>query len=151
MGTFLCSPVWVTPPDFRVFRQYVDWYVLGWTPSNIVQLGRENIFEETVFGGYKTYLTFNQRFWNWNSGSWRFADIFEDYYVTPPGSSTPISAGTTRFQITPVNPYFRVSVLIDPAGFPYTQYRYMDLPPGDPDFWYQNGTPAPARPFAIPP
>lgn len=114
-------------------------------------MGRDNIFEETVFGGFRTHLKFKSKFWDWSSGTFEFQDIFEDFYVTFPGSATPANAGVTHFSVRVGHPYFRDAVIVDPAGFPFTQYRFMDLPESDPDYWQQNGTPAPARPFAIPP
>jgi len=144
----LCTPVWQTAADAAVIRSYVDWMVHGWTPSNIVSYGRVTVLRETVFGGYETTIAFKEDWWNWQSSAWRFEDIFEDYFVRDPGGTILPNAGVVVFRVGWAAPYIRRSIVIDPGGFPFTQYRAFDFPPPLPDYWMQNGVPAPATPFA---
>ena len=120
----------------------------GWTPSTIVSFGRKTVLQETVFGGFKTVITFKEDFWNWASSSWHFEDIFEDYYVTFPGSDVPVNAGLIVFRLGWAAPYIRRAIVIDAGGSPYTEYRAFNLPPPPSDYWNKNDAPAPATPFA---
>lgn len=144
---FLCTPVWNFDAQGACLRSYVDWMVHGWTPSNVTSYGRTTVLTETVFGGFKTVITFKEDFWNWSSSAWKFEDIFEDYYVLFPGSGTPANAGVVQFDLHWAAPYIRRAIVIDPGGSPYTQYWAFSVPPAPADYWMQNGVPAPETPF----
>lgn len=148
---FLCAPTWVPSPDARVLRSYHDWVVTGWTPSNVVSYGRTMVLQETVFGGFRTVITISENFWNWSSSHYALSDIFEDYYVLFPGSTTPVFAGAVTFRYGIAAPFFHHAVIADTPGSPYTEYRAFDMPLAEPGYWIENGTPAPARPCIIAP
>jgi len=144
----LCTPVWQTAPDAACIRSYFDWFVNGWTPSVILSYGRVTVLKETVFGGYETTISFKEQWWDWNSSAWRFEDIFEDYYVRDPGGTILPNAGSIVFRLGWASPYVRRAIVVDAPGSPYTEYRAFSLPPAPPDYWIQNGVPAPNTPFS---
>lgn len=144
----LATPIWDTLPDAACIRSYFDWFVYGWTPSVIVSYGRTTVLTETVFGGYQTTIVFKEQWWEWSSSAWKFADIFEDYFVRDQAGVILPNAGFLHLRLGWAYPYIRRAVVLDIGGFPYTEYRAFALPPPPENYWLQNGVPAPETPFA---
>jgi len=145
--TLLWSPIWHTPPDFRVPRGYTDLVVVGWQSGSFVSIDNPIVLLEIPFGGYRFVVKFVPEFWDAGSGTWQLQDIFEDVYALAPGSDTPIDAGEVHlFWRWYVAPYFRSGIVLDMPAINPTYY-FMDAPPLPEDYWQVNGTPLPERPF----
>jgi hypothetical protein len=67
---------------------------------HVVSYGRVTILEEEIFGGFRTHITFKENWWEWVSSNWDFEKIFEDFYVTFPGSETPANALNQHLSFT---------------------------------------------------
>lgn len=146
----LWSPTWTTPPTFSIRRSYASIFVLGWHNATIVQWGRYTILQEIPFGGFRFHYKFTENFWNWSSNSYLFQDIFEDIYVTFPGSSVPVGADPSTVRFGETDPIFRRGIINDMAGVD-RKYYFFPLPPGPDDYWALPRTPLPTLPMITSP
>lgn len=150
MGTILWSPTWVPSPDFSVRRSYCDIFVIGWHNGVIIQSGQYTIIQEIPFGGFRYHLRFKAEFWNWSSSSWLFRDIFEDIYVTFPGSSTPVPADPSTCQYRVCDPIHRRGIVNDMVGVD-RKYYFFAFPPAPDDYWAKSHTELPVLPMIYDP
>lgn len=135
----LWTPHWQYSEDWSVPRQYVWGFALQWQPMFAVQTGQTLVLQETPFGGFQTHIKFRLDWWTWVSSNWRFVDIFEDFYVTAPGSSTPISALDQTLEFTVSDLGLPVLRAAQPAMPGQTAYLKFPLNPpvgywADPQF-----------------
>lgn len=125
--TVIVSPVRGKGENFVLARQYTQYFAVGWVQHHAVETGRTIVLEEEIYGGFKLHITLKEDFWNWNSSSWKFIDIFDDFYATFPGSETPVDA---------LDQYFDFEV--SPAGVLVAR-TYQ---PNEPDFIFHQELPA---------
>lgn len=143
----LWNPIWVTPADFRAIRSYTDLIVVGWQDGFFVEVGNPFVLQEIPFGGYKFVCKFKDDWWNWQSSAWSLDSIFEDVYAIDWITGLPVNAGDVTVSWRNfVYPYFRSGIVLDMPALD-NHYYWMDFPPAPADYWQQNGTPMPARPF----
>jgi hypothetical protein len=135
----LWSPVYYSPSEYSLVRQYLDYVVVGWQDMIVLESGRYLHLRELVYGGYEFHLRFKEWFWDSQSGTGRVLDVLEDLYVTPPGSSTPISAGTVIFEVK-YDPRTNAYVVLFASTPNDGHYCFNRLPPVDSSYWYQPGT-----------
>ncbi len=58
-----------------------------------VQSGRDIVFTEHTYGGYRLRLTIKDKVWNWNSNRYTHDFVIENLYGMSPGDDTPIYGG----------------------------------------------------------
>lgn len=136
----LWTPIWITPPDFRVWRGKLSLFIVGWQPGIYIQVGNPLIIRETPFGGFRFHVKLNPDFWTPNSKEWRLADLFEDVYVTFPGSTVPYNAGAVNVRVGGANPEYKLALVLDmPAGVP--TYYFTATPELPLSYWARDNIP----------
>jgi hypothetical protein len=137
--TILWSPTYFTTPEYSLVRQYLDYTAVGWWNMIVLSSGRYLHLREIPFGGYEFHLRWKEWFWNTRAGTGRVLDVLEDLYVTPPGSSTPISAGSVIFEVK-YDPRTHAYVVVISNNPNDNHWCFNRFPPVDGSYWYQPGT-----------
>jgi hypothetical protein len=127
------------PHDTPLVRQYLDFVAVLWWNMSFITTGQTLVLQEVPFGGYRLHLKFKDWFWSNRAGTGRIDDVLEDLYVTPPGLSTPISAGVVGFN-TFYDPRVGANLLVLANEPNDTHVAFNRLPPVDAAYWYQPGT-----------
>jgi len=142
------NPYWRTPSDFRINRGTLELFGYSWLTGVMLESGRYTVIEENVFGGYRTHIRYKPEFWEWGSGLWKFSEIFEDFYITEPGSTTPIPPGTTTgLSCGWLPPFPHQIVFLDQFYLTTAQFWIWQAPPPPQQFWSNNRIPLPALPL----
>lgn len=144
----LWTPVWRNGAQFRVNRAECEWCGLSGFHGFFVETGRYTVIQEIEAGGYQYHVRYKERFWDWNSSFWWIQEIFEDFYVTAPGSSTPISPGSVGISFGWLPPHTHQMMFLDNTFISTPQFYFWGMPPAPLDYWNLNGTPAPELPFS---
>ena len=139
----LWSPTEFTSLSYHLVRQYLDYTVVGWWDLSVVQSGQYLILQEVPFGGYRFHLKYKDWFWSNRAGTGQFLDVVEDLYVTAPGSSTPISAGSVIFEVK-YDPRTKFYVIVLANSPNDGHYLFNRFPPVPHDYWH---TPTPLATF----
>jgi hypothetical protein len=134
MGTLLWSPNYIPSPRYNFPRSYIKGFALFWLPGlTVLAAGNPFIFEEHTYGGYHLHLKFRDNFWDWNSNRYTLDYIVEDYYQTPPGSSTPETVGLLNVTQTLNIDHPSTHIFFQQAFGSET--LWFDLPPAPPSYW----------------
>lgn len=96
MGTVLGTFEWASPEWSLIERSAFWGFVVIWWEGCVIQTGRDTIYRETPFGGYRVRLTIEQEFWEGPPTAWRHDEIFENLYAMAPSDDTPISPGVVK-------------------------------------------------------
>lgn len=149
----LWSPAWAMGDDFRVNRAECEWVGLSGFRGFFVTTGRYTVIQEIEAGGYQYHIRYKENFWNWNSSFWWYQTIFEDFYVTAPGSTTPISPGTVGVYFGWIPPHTHQTMFLTNTFISIPQFYFVKMPPAPDDYWNKNDTPEPEMPltYTIPP
>lgn len=127
-------------PDFQpnagfVFpRPYVCKLALGWVSMTVLTPAPALTAVEHVFGGYVIHINLKNWCWDWSTKRLNLNDLFDDFFVTPPGGGAPLNAGNTIVQWkldTADNQRYLVIVLAGADG----HYSYQDFPPAPSSYW----------------
>lgn len=112
----------------------------------ILQSGQLTILREIPFGGYRQFIRFKDWIWDWHAGTFNLTEPFQDFYVTAPGSNTPISAGPVILNWQWDARYLNGLLVI--ANSPNGGYYYIDRFPAPPtDYWTMPFSPVQPTPF----
>jgi len=143
VGTLLWNPFYVPATKFAVPRPNQFGYAIGWVAHTIDFYGRTTVVTEHTFGGYKAVFAFKTGWWTWSTRANTLDYIWEDAYALAPGSSTPISLGSTEVQWK-LDPTYHVPLIVltlAGADGHYSVYRF----PSSPTITYRAPFP-PVRP-----
>lgn len=135
-------PILYTPafdPDagFVFPRPYVCKFAVGWVAANVISAPPTLVLEETVFGGYRAHIDFLSWAWNWSTKRIDLDNLWLNFYVTAPGSSTPISAGITLVQYK-WDDTLKSQLLVVSLQGGDGHYHFWDYPPAPPTYWLQT-------------
>jgi hypothetical protein len=136
---------------FACQRQYIVGFAIGWQlGSYATAYGIETHLTEVLFGGYRLVIRWKSWIWNWDNRGFYLDELFQDYYVLPPGSSTPASAGTV-YVLWDFDPTYKTVIIkiINPA--PGDWYLFQRFPEADRPYWLVPPDNMPATPFWYPP
>jgi hypothetical protein len=134
MGTILASFTYLNPPAFAIPRSYLWGIAIGWWHMSIVTYGNPTIIQEQPFGGYRKHIKLKDNVWEWNSNTYSLDYLLEDFYVTAPGSSTPISNGAVLIEAKPVPQYGIYCLVLSDVGAD-GHYMFYKLPSSTQPYW----------------
>jgi len=146
----LADFVYPQSPEFAVTRPAVLAVALGWQPDAIaLASGRYSIYREFSFGGYVLHVEFKEWVWEWGNKTFRLGEMFENYYVIPPGGGSPSSAGTVflswEIEQEWLSPIINIT---NPASAPH--YYFQRFPGATRPYWSLPVDNVPPTPFWFP-
>lgn len=146
MSEILWSPTWVQSPEFVIPRQYNQLLVVGWQDGFFVSVGNPLIIQEYPYGGYKLVIKLYDDFWNFQSASWKFQDVFEDVYAIHPTTGEHVNVGSVTLRWNLLDPVNQYGILLD---FPAldNHYYFTALPDNPSDYWFQPKPPTIPLPY----
>lgn len=134
-------------PTFNLQRQYMWGFVFQWWHGfNVIQSGNPFVFEETLFGGYRTVIKFKDWWWQWDNRAANLDYVLEDLYALPPGGGSPINAGDILIQYD-FDTGFLVPTIELITGAPGGDYIWYRFPPQNRPYWNPLVDNAPPTPF----
>lgn len=133
--------------DFAVQRQYLLLFAVGWWDDTaLVTAGNPSVYREVPFGGYELHLKFKDWFYEWDDRSVMLKDLFEDFYITPPGGGSPVPPFPALIQYEVVENWRAPCITIGLYS-PDNYYWFQRFPPANRPYWRPMMDVAPATPF----
>lgn len=134
-------------PAFTLTRAYMWGFAVGWWDNTtLVTAGNPSVFREVPFGGYELHLKFKDWFFEWGNKSIELQDLFEDFYITPPGGGAPVAPFPALIQYEVVENWHIPCVTIGLFA-PDNYYWFQRFAAPDRPYWQANNDTAPASPF----
>lgn len=131
---------------FSLTRGYLPAWAIGWQPDAIaLTSGNPTVLKEFSFGGYELHIELKDWIYDWDNRQFTLGELFENYYVIPPGGGGPSSAGPVTVLWEWVSDFnCPVLVIVNPA--PVDHYYWQLLPPATRPYW----APPPQPPGSFP-
>jgi len=119
---------------FTFPRSYVKGFATNWPPvavSTLTDYEWRLTLDASYGFAYKT-MEFKPQFWDWNSNTYTFDWIFENFYIVVPPRAPVVAEGfTLKYKVKPGTRDFYVAMDL---GF-WTTWFYVDPPPAPPTYW----------------
>lgn len=133
-GPVLGTPVIPVNSPHHIPRFYIANLVVQWADQFVVQCGQNLILQETLFGGYRAHISFHSWLWNFSGRTAQVNDLWETFYIEPPGGGAPITPGSYALQWTFGGSDHLPDILINFAGWT-SMTTTNPLPPAAPGYW----------------
>ena len=130
----LYTPTFLPATGFVFPRPYVCKLALGWVAANVLANPPNIVVQEIPFGGYQAHINIPAWQWEWSTKRLDLDNLWADFYVTSPGSSTPISAGATLVEFRWDDTLKSRLLVVSLAGGD-GHYHFWDYPPAPPSYW----------------
>lgn len=134
-------------PTFNIQRQYMWGMAFGWWNGTLLLAsGRDSLYQEVPFGGFRVRVQIIDWFWTWDNRSIALQDLFENLYAMMPGDPTPISTGAFLVQYkwdSVINVPLLNLVPTNPDGY----YWFQRFPAATAPYWHPMMDDLPATPY----
>lgn len=119
-------------PRFSIHRWFAPRLAVNWANQFVVSCGNPLVLQETIYGGFQLHIEFKSWFWHFSNKSIRVPEMFENFYVTPPGGGPPSAAFTCLWDwhIAPTEPLPDVVIIVPGATNRWTFLQTPDPPSG---------------------